>query len=148
MSLNNSRRDFLANLAMVASLVPGFGLAAAYAIRFLVPPSERRTEQVLLGRLGDLKVGASRTLENVHGNDLIAIRLGEREIKVFSAICTHLGCRVQWDPVAGNFLCPCHMGRFDTTGKVIAGPPPRPLPSFPVLIEGDNVFAVVRIKGA
>jgi cytochrome b6-f complex iron-sulfur subunit len=84
----------------------------------------------------------------VHGNDLIAVRVGSREVKVFSSVCTHLGCAVEWDPIEGNFLCPCHMGRFDTNGEVIAGPPPTALPAYETKVDGDNVFVVVPVKEA
>jgi len=100
----------------------------------------------LVGRLSTLAVGSSRLLKHVHGNDLIALRVADDEVRVFSSICTHLGCHVQWDPVAGNFLCPCHMGRFDTNGKVVEGPPPSPLPSFPTRLESGNIFVVVPVR--
>jgi len=50
------------------------------------------------------------------------------EIVVLSNICTHLGCGVRWDDGRRAFLCPCHNGVFDMEGKVVSGPPPKPLP--------------------
>jgi thiosulfate dehydrogenase [quinone] large subunit len=57
----------------------------------------------------------------------------------FSAICTHAGCTVQYDPSNVQFVCPCHGGVFDgRTGQVLQGPPPTPLPSIPVhVVNGD-----------
>jgi Rieske Fe-S protein len=143
-----SRRDFLADLAMVVTIVPGAGVLAHHVLRFLIPPPETRQEKALLAKLADLPVGSGRLFKGVHGNDLIAVRLGEKDVKVFSSICTHLGCHVQWDAQAKNFLCPCHMGRFDTSGKVISGPPPAPLPAFPTKVDGESVFVVVPAKEA
>jgi Rieske Fe-S protein len=41
----------------------------------------------------------------------------------------------------GAIQCPCHDGRFDpSTGAVISGPPPAPLPPIPVTVEGDQIF--------
>src|SRR2546427_8826013 len=49
-----------------------------------------------------------------------------------SGECTHLGCNFDWSPEEKLFACPCHGGRFDRTGRNVAGPPPRPLDRFPV----------------
>jgi len=38
------------------------------------------------------------------------------------ARCTHLGCRVAYDPTTGIFKCPCHGSRFDAKGERISGP--------------------------
>lgn len=45
----------------------------------------------------------------------------------FDPHCTHLGCPYDWDPAEAVFKCPCHGGVFDIEGRVLAGPPPRPL---------------------
>jgi cytochrome b6-f complex iron-sulfur subunit len=133
---------------MAAALVPGLGLAAKYALHFLVPPGAGREKEVMLGTLEQLPEGVGTLFRGVYGNDLIAVRLPGQKVKVFSSVCTHLSCHVHWDAVAGNFLCPCHMGRFDVNGEVIAGPPPAPLPDFPTKIDGDKVFVVVPVKEA
>ncbi|MFN2442401.1 MAG: ubiquinol-cytochrome c reductase iron-sulfur subunit [Thermoanaerobaculia bacterium] len=142
------RRDFLANLVMGLALIPGFVLAADYFRRFLVPARRGSAEEILLTQLGDLPVGASRSFRSVLGNDLLAVRLGERDVRVFSSVCTHLGCQVGWDSREKNFLCPCHDGRFDTAGKVTAGPPPSPLASFTVRLDQDKVFVTVPVAEA
>ena len=50
-------------------------------------------------------------------------------VRALSATCTHLGCRVAWSASADRFECPCHQGAYDREGRVIAGPPPAPLPA-------------------
>lgn len=58
----------------------------------------------------------------------------------FSAICTHAGCTVQYDPANVQFQCPCHGGLYDArTGQVLQGPPPSPLPSIPVQVVAGQL---------
>jgi menaquinol-cytochrome c reductase iron-sulfur subunit len=47
-----------------------------------------------------------------------------------STRCVHAGCPVRFVQAAGNFICPCHGGVYDFEGKVIGGPPVRPLDRF------------------
>ena len=47
--------------------------------------------------------------------------------RAMSSTCAHLGCRVKWDAESKHFLCPCHGGVYDREGRVLSGPPPRPL---------------------
>jgi quinol---cytochrome c reductase iron-sulfur subunit, bacillus type len=58
--------------------------------------------------------------------------------RVLSAVCTHLGCGVRWDAGAQQFKCPCHGGVYDREGRVVAGPPPRPLDRLPVRVNPDT----------
>lgn len=36
--------------------------------------------------------------------------------------CTHLGCKLQWNPDEGTWDCPCHGSRFSPDGKMLDNP--------------------------
>lgn len=63
-----------------------------------------------------------------------------RDFIAMSNICTHLGCRVRWIADKKIFLSPCHNGMFDKQGRVISGPPPRPLDRYEVKIENNQLL--------
>ncbi len=64
---------------------------------------------------------------------------------VFSAVCSHLGCLVNYQKEKGEFVCPCHGGRYDLSGKNIAGPPPAPLTRFPVRTQDGMLMVGVKV---
>lgn len=58
----------------------------------------------------------------------------------FTAVCTHLGCTVQYEPAANRIHCACHGGVYDpNTGANVSGPPPKPLKRFIVLVNAADV---------
>lgn len=64
---------------------------------------------------------------------------------VLSATCSHLGCLVNYHKEKGEFVCPCHGGRYDLSGKNIAGPPPAPLTRFPVKRQEGMIMVGVKV---
>lgn len=75
----------------------------------------------------------------------LLIRTAEGELRAFSAICTHLGCTVNYDAESKVIWCPCHNGMFDLHGRNVGGPPPRPLPEYRVNLRNGKI---VVTKGA
>jgi Rieske Fe-S protein len=61
---------------------------------------------------------------------------------VISAVCTHLGCTVQWKPETRRFDCPCHGSHFAADGTVIGGPAPRPLAWYSLTLSPDGYLEV------
>jgi len=68
-------------------------------------------------------------------------RKSENDFVVFNLHCTHVGCPVNWSPQAKRFFSPCHGGVFDQDGRVLAGPPPRPLDRYEVRVEKGVLYA-------
>ena len=56
-----------------------------------------------------------------------------------STRCMHLGCPVRYVEASARFICPCHGGVYDFTGKVSGGPPVRPLDHFYVRVKDGQV---------
>ena len=61
-----------------------------------------------------------------------------------TAVCTHLGCTVQYEPQADRVHCACHGGVYNPyTGANVSGPPPKPLTIYKVAV-GDADVTVSR----
>lgn len=68
-------------------------------------------------------------------------RKSDGSFDVFHSHCTHVGCPINWSPQADRFFSPCHGGVFDSDGRVLAGPPPRPLDRHEWKIENGVLYA-------
>lgn len=104
---------------------------------------------VRLGPLSRLPPGQAAVYRDPgDGSPDIAIRAGDGAVTALSAICTHAGCQVSYQPggsggSAGELVCPCHGSVFDaTSGAVIQGPAVTPLPKRTVVVHGGVVYAV------
>ena len=73
-----------------------------------------------------LKRGEGKIL-TLNGQRVAASRDHRGKTRTVSSVCTHLGCVVQWNQAESTWDCPCHGSRFQSDGKVIAGPAESPL---------------------
>jgi len=80
--------------------------------------------------LPELDPGEGRVLE-LDGEKVAAHRDEKGEVHAVSAVCTHLGCLVEWNGAEETWDCPCHGSRFDHAGTVIQGPATKDLPAVP-----------------
>jgi menaquinol-cytochrome c reductase iron-sulfur subunit len=149
-----SRRDFIkATSALIGSLI-GIGIGLP-SIVYLLSPSLRKTEDesmIDLGSLDKYPLGIPTLFEftrtKVNGWErtglisygVFVLRQTEKDVRVFSDICTHLACRVNWHSNIQHYISPCHDGHFDIVGNNVSGPPPRPLDEFVTKIENGNLY--------
>jgi cytochrome b6-f complex iron-sulfur subunit len=137
-----SRRDFMADVILGAGAVLGLGSLAFRFLEYLYPV-------IRPVKLVEIFAGTAKEIppDGVLGVYLPEgpVMLGKAgaEVRAFSAICTHLGCTIQWHPETKNFICPCHHGIYDSDGKVVSGPPPRPLEKLPVKLRDGQVFVLM-----
>ena len=134
-----SRRDFVGWIIR-GGLAATLGGMVLPALQYLWPVMGRgpATGMEEVGRLEDIPVGGSKKVI-VSGSAMLLIRT-QAEVKAFSAICTHLGCIVDWDGAKREIVCPCHAGIFDIEGRQVSGPPPRPLPIYQTRIADGKIF--------
>lgn len=133
---NRERRRFL--IAGIGALGTAAAAAVAYPLlKYLAPRKTGGPRQTMEFAEADLSEGGARFFE-YEGKTAVLIRVKGKP-RAFSAVCTHLGCVVQWQKEKEQFLCPCHAGMFDAEGKVIAGPPPRPLDKLPVAAREGKI---------
>jgi quinol---cytochrome c reductase iron-sulfur subunit, bacillus type len=144
-------------LARVATALAAF-VAAAAGIPLLgavASPAGRRDEPpwIPLGSVADFSVGQPRMvqfglsradgyLQTSLPRAVWVYRADSNQVKVHNARCTHLGCLVSYRPESAALICPCHGGVFALQdGRVLDGPPPRPLDELEYRIEGGQIIA-------
>ena len=140
-----------------AAALIGGGLAALLGAFALRPATASAGERwIRAGSTTDLKPGVPVprvvTVLRVDGwyrerarATVFLVWDGDKSLRAMSATCTHLGCQVAWDAGASQFRCPCHGGVFDAAGRVVSGPPPRPLDTLDARIDPADASVRVRL---
>lgn len=104
--------------------------AAKFAMENIDVASQMLKDWLFKGEdaeLSSINPGESRII--VRDKEKIAVhRTIGGELKAFSAVCTHMGCVVDWNNAEKSWDCPCHGTRFDVDGEVLEGPAYDPLP--------------------
>jgi quinol---cytochrome c reductase iron-sulfur subunit, bacillus type len=151
-----ARRKFLAQLiaASVAFLAAVLGIPAVGAA---VGPALKReeTDWVSLGSVDSFQVGVPKAvnvtdvqrdgwIETTTIKGVWVVRQSADAFAVFNGRCTHLGCAYSWQNGQHQFACPCHAGVFAIEGKVLAGPPPRPLDTLDTRIVAGDLQAQMQ----
>lgn len=134
---NSDRRQFLG--ICLGGLATSAAVAVAYPIyRYLSPLQENSTASRVRINETDLKDGEAKFFQYA-GSAAVLLKKKKMVPIALSAVCSHLGCIVQWHDEQQEFICPCHAGRYDAEGAVISGPPPKPLQRLPVAIANGTI---------
>jgi thiosulfate dehydrogenase (quinone) large subunit len=162
----SSRREFLGaawgGAAGAVALIAGAavalrGAAPTRAATRDLPPAQtptrhrhRRHRRASGPPTGGVRLAASNRLprsssalypDPADGQADIVVRHADGSLSACSAICTHAGCRVEYQ--SGALLCPCHGSIFDSrTGAVRQGPATQPLPVRHVVERGGSIYAI------
>ena len=89
--------------------------------------------------------GWERTANNYGGFVLRKSEIPE-DMVILSSRCTHLGCQINWQTDKQLYVCPCHDAAFDRDGKVVNGPPPRPLDGYAEFKVDETGNLLIHIK--
>ena len=131
------RRTFL------GIILGGIGAVAAGVFawplfRYLSPTAKGDSGKIV--RIPRAKVGVGGAhFFSFRGRPAVLLQPKAGEFIALSAVCTHLGCIVKWVDKSQELLCPCHGGRYSPADQVLGGPPPKPLETYTVALEGDEV---------
>lgn len=135
----HTRTKFLSMVAIAmggvmsaAILVPVVGFAVADTVK------AEEWRWVDIGPFSDFPEGKTQSISMLgpapEAQRRVYMRNKDGRLLAIWNRCVHLGCPVKYNDGADNFVCPCHGGSYDGLGKVVSGPPPRPLDRFDIKI--------------
>jgi cytochrome b6-f complex iron-sulfur subunit len=136
---NDGRRNFLW-LCLCGLAVATTGAISYSLLQYLAPQKTKGLKGKIRIPEEEIAIGDAKFFD-FGGETAVIVRTAADSLIALSAVCTHLGCIVQWQKDKQHFLCPCHGGQYTATGEVIAGPPPRPLIKLPFTIA-DGIITV------
>lgn len=92
-----------------------------------------------VGSLKDVAPGEMRVYE-VAGTPVNVASVAGR-LYAFDDTCTHAGCSLADGDLEGaTVTCSCHGSQFDvTSGRVLRGPAERPVRTFTVAVQGEDL---------
>jgi cytochrome b6-f complex iron-sulfur subunit len=135
------RRHFL-ELLLGSSIAASLVSFLYPILRYILPPKEAELgpNLVLAAHAGELKPN-SGVIFRFGNRPALLILTADGKYHALSAVCTHLGCTVQYRPDLQEVWCPCHNGKYSVDGANISGPPPRPLQQFDVILKDNSIYA-------
>ncbi|MFY9803372.1 MAG: Rieske 2Fe-2S domain-containing protein [Candidatus Acidiferrales bacterium] len=130
----------------------GLGAALAALSGFAIYWRERKVTYPVkvVARAGEISVGGSLVFPYpADDRPCFLLRPAEDTYLAFSRLCTHHTCPVFYRPEQNVFACPCHGGIFSATdGRVLDGPPPKPLPEVILERRDDEIVATGFVQSS
>jgi len=135
-----NRRSFI-DFFFGGSLLATIAAFLYPVVRYVLPSKSAGVIQnsVTAAKVGELPPNAAKIFK-FGSTPAVLVNTAEGTLVALSAVCTHLTCTVRYDGETGTLFCPCHNGRFDLSGNVLSGPPPRPLETYAVEVTGPDVI--------
>lgn len=136
------RRAFLAAAGLAGA---GYVAALGYPVyRYLASPIEMAASAAAVTEVSlkdAQKLAAGSVLMFKFGSQpAMLIHHADGAWVALGAVCTHLGCTVEYQPAQNRIHCACHGGVYDPrTGGNVSGPPPKPLKRYTVKVAADGV---------
>ena len=155
-SPDGGRRRFFEWVIRASAGFIGLSLAVPLVGYVIAPAFKRRTQSwVDVAGADELAAGVPKQLEYVATvqdgylktktqKAVWAVKQTNGGVTVFAPMCTHLGCGYHWDGGEQKFKCPCHGSVFDVSGRVIAGPAPRPLDVLPSKVDNGRLLVMYK----
>lgn len=130
--------DILLGGTVFATLLSGISIVGIYLWPRQKVGNGGADEAVEVGLESDMPVGKAKVVP--YGGKTAIVINAKTGLVALSAVCTHLGCVVKWDEQKQQIVCPCHGAFFDTNGNVVAGPAPKPLPSYKLKVMNKKIY--------
>ena len=142
------RRQFTKFLVLTS-----FGMVAGNAwiwMKSLLAADRPAFPETVVARAAEVAPGSVKLFHYPTAKDpAILVRRPDGQLAAFSQKCTHLSCAVYYSAERNRLECPCHEGYFSVDdGRVLQGPPPRPLPMIRIEERGGDIVATgVELQG-
>jgi len=88
-------------------------------VEYIIPPQwlDRVVESLRVASLSEISYDDAKIIR-INKKAIAVVKTQDGTVKAFSAVCTHLGCIVQYQGDRKVFHCNCHGSEFDLSGKI------------------------------
>ena len=132
--MNTRMRIFLTGVVALAALISaGCNEETAH-----------NPNQLNLGPLG--AYAETGVYEQYKAQGFYIVHLPEDKIVALDVASTHLGCMTTWLQDQGSFRAACDGSLYDMDGINRAGPAPRPLERYKIIVHGNDLVVDKRVK--